>query len=54
MTYGTYDDLHDYIGKEIPNHVWVRLILESFNVSKTVAIEMLQSMYYIRSMLTDI
>lgn len=54
MTYDTYDDLHEYIGKDIPNHMWVQLISESFYVSKTVARKMLNSMYYTRSMLTDI
>lgn len=55
MTYDTYDSLHDYIGnKDIPNHLWVELISESFYVSKTVARKMLHSMYYTRSMLTDI
>lgn len=54
MTYDTYDDLHDYIGKDIPNHMWIQLISETFNVSKTVARKMLHSMYYTRSMLTDI
>lgn len=55
MTYDTYDDLHDYIGdKDIPNHLWIRLISESFHVSNTVARKMLHSMHYTRSMLTDI
>lgn len=56
MTEETYDEIGFYIGadKSIPNHLWVQLISESFNVSKSVAKEMLQSMYYIRSMLTDV
>lgn len=54
MTCDTYNSLHDYIDKDIPNHLWIQLISESFNVSKTVARKMLHYMYYRRSMLTDI
>lgn len=45
MTFETYDNLKQFIGKPISNRVWIDLISESFKVSRSVAKEMLHSMY---------
>lgn len=45
MTFETYDNLKQFIGKPISNKIWIDLISESFHVSRSCAKEMLHSMY---------
>lgn len=45
MTIDTYDELKSYIGKPLPNRIWIDIISESFKVSRSVAKEMLHAMY---------
>lgn len=50
MTIDTYENLKEYVGKPLSNRMWVDLISESFMVSRSVAKEMLHSMYVTKEM----
>lgn len=45
MTLDTLDDLRDSVGRKLTNKEWVKIIAENFNVSNSVAKDMLHAMY---------
>lgn len=44
MTYETYDNLENALGRKLTNTEWVDLISENFGVSRSAAKEMLYCM----------
>ena len=50
MTYETYDDLSLALGRRLTNQEWVKLIAENFEVSNSVAKDMLHAMIYCKKM----
>ena len=46
MTYETYDNLENALGRKLTNTEWVDLISENFGVSRSVAKEMLHCMLF--------
>ncbi len=44
MTAETYDNLSAAVGRKLTNREWIDLIAENFEVSRTVAKEMLHGM----------
>lgn len=53
MTYETYDDLSLFAGKKMSNRMWVELISEEFNVSHSVAKDMLHAMIVTKDIKTS-
>ena len=44
MTYDTYDNLQNSLGRKLTNTEWINLISENFEVSRSTAKEMLYCM----------